>query len=277
MRKSFLAAAMAITVMATSNSAILVQAGTQNCNRKLFEVKEYVISKESTNCGEKFKDILSDLNIELESIKLNNCSIIIYPGIIRPGNDSSCTDKPETENPETNKPEIETPDTNVPETEEPTTQAPDVNEPETSKPNVEETTTEAVSKPEEDNQEKSYAEQVVDLVNQERAKVGLSKLTLDKNIEAAALVRAKETEVYFSHTRPNGSSFSTVLKEHNVNYRGAGENIAWGQTSPEAVMNAWMNSEGHRANILNANFTKIGVGYYQNSAGRKYWTQLFTY
>ena len=99
----------------------------------------------------------------------------------------------------------------------------------------------------------------------------------DEKVEAAALVRAKETEQSFSHTRPNGSSFSTALKEQGVSYRSSGENIAWGQKTPEDVMKAWMNSEGHRANILNARFTKIGVGYYQNARGTNYWTQLFTY
>ena len=123
----------------------------------------------------------------------------------------------------------------------------------------------------------TYLKQVVDLVNKERTKNGLSKLTLDTTLQKAAQVRAKEIETSFSHTRPNGSNFSTVLSEFNISYRGSGENIAWGQTSPEAVMEAWMNSSGHRANILNSSFTKIGVGYYQNSAGRKYWSQLFTY
>lgn len=92
---------------------------------------------------------------------------------------------------------------------------------------------------------------------------------------AAAQVRAVECEQSFSHTRPNGTSFSTALKEQGVSYRRAGENIAWGQRSPEEVVNAWMNSEGHRANIMNSNFTKIGVGYYQNANGVKYWSQLF--
>ena len=147
-------------------------------------------------------------------------------------------------------------------------------EPETTKRPAVETTT--VSN---DNisQGRTYAEQVVDLVNKERAKAGLNKLTLNKKLESAALTRAYEIEKSFSHTRPNGSSFSTVLREYNINYRGSGENIAWGQTSPEAVMNAWMNSSGHRANILNPNFKEIGVGYYKNSAGRKHWTQLFIY
>ena len=123
----------------------------------------------------------------------------------------------------------------------------------------------------------TYVQQVVDLVNKERTKKGLNKLTLDTNLQKAAQIRAKEIETSFSHTRPNGSNFSTVLSELNISYRGSGENIAWGQASPEAVMDAWMNSSGHRANIMNSSFTKIGVGYYQNSAGRKYWSQLFTY
>ena len=102
-------------------------------------------------------------------------------------------------------------------------------------------------------------------------------MALDKEIEAAALIRAKEIQSSFSHTRPNGSSFSTVLKEQGIRYSGAGENIAWGQISPEAVMEAWMNSDGHRANILNPKFTKLGVGYDQSAKGRNYWVQMFTY
>jgi len=122
----------------------------------------------------------------------------------------------------------------------------------------------------------SYAEQVVQLVNEERAAVGLTALSLDKEIESAALVRARETVISFSHTRPNGSSFSSALTEGGISYRGAGENIAYGQSSPTVVVNGWMNSPGHRANILNSSFTKIGVGYYQ-TGGVNYWTQLFTY
>lgn len=132
-------------------------------------------------------------------------------------------------------------------------------------------------RPEEDeeNTENSFAMQVIKLVNKERAKEGLPELRYDAKIEKAALVRAKETVASFSHTRPDGSSFSTALKEQGVSYRGAGENIAWGQKTPEEVMEGWMNSPGHRANIMNKNFTKIGVGYYQNAQGRNYWTQLF--
>lgn len=120
-----------------------------------------------------------------------------------------------------------------------------------------------------------FASQVAALVNAERAKYGLSALTVDTNVQQAALVRAKETAQSFSHTRPNGSSFSTALTEAGVSYRTAGENIAYGQTTPQQVMNAWMNSSGHRANILNAKYTTIGVGYTVIN-GTAYWAQLFT-
>lgn len=121
-----------------------------------------------------------------------------------------------------------------------------------------------------------FASQVAALVNQERAKAGLSALKVDAKVQQAAQVRAKEQAQLFSHTRPNGSSCFTALAEAGVSYRGAGENIAYGQSTPQQVMNAWMNSEGHRANILNANFTTIGVGYTMIN-GTPYWAQMFTY
>lgn len=122
----------------------------------------------------------------------------------------------------------------------------------------------------------SYVEQVVALVNEERAKEGLSPVALDSQISAAAQVRAKEAAQSFSHTRPNGSSCFTALKEAGISYRGAGENIAYGQATPSAVMQDWMNSSGHRANIMNAKYTKIGVGYTVIN-GVAYWAQFFTY
>lgn len=115
------------------------------------------------------------------------------------------------------------------------------------------------------------ARQVFELVNQERRKAGLSDLTFHEELSANATVRAKEIVTKFDHTRPDGSKFSTAI---TIPYRTVGENIAWGQRTPEAVMEAWMNSSGHRANILNSSYTKIGVGVYE-SGGRLYWVQLF--
>lgn len=121
----------------------------------------------------------------------------------------------------------------------------------------------------------SYAYQVVELVNQERAKYGLSALSVDETLMRAAQTRAVETVRSFAHTRPDGSNFSSVLSEYGVNYRSAGENIAYGQRTPQEVVTAWMNSSGHRANILNSRYGKIGVGCYKNGS-TYYWSQLFT-
>ena len=118
----------------------------------------------------------------------------------------------------------------------------------------------------------SFINQVVALVNEQRAANGLSKLTVSDRLTRAAATRAKEVAVKFDHTRPDGSPFYSVLSEVGYSYRNAGENIAWGYTSPSAVMDGWMNSSGHRANILNANFTEIGVGY---DAASRSWVQLF--
>ena len=121
----------------------------------------------------------------------------------------------------------------------------------------------------------SYANQVLQLVNQERAKAGLSALTSTPELQAAATKRAQETVQNFSHTRPNGTQWSTVLKEYNVPNMRSGENIAMGQRTPQEVVTAWMNSPGHRANIMNGSFGRLGVGVYESN-GRLYWAQLFT-
>lgn len=119
-----------------------------------------------------------------------------------------------------------------------------------------------------------FIDQVLQLVNQERANEGLSALETTSALKQAAQVRANEQAEEFSHTRPDGSSCFTALDEAGISYMAAGENIAWGQRTPEAVMNSWMNSSGHRANILSSSFTKIGVGYV-NDNGSPYWVQLF--
>ncbi|MFR4972947.1 MAG: CAP domain-containing protein [Butyricicoccus pullicaecorum] len=120
----------------------------------------------------------------------------------------------------------------------------------------------------------SAAQAVLAEVNAARAKNGLSALTLDANMNRAAAVRAAELAQSFSHTRPNGSRGLTALNEAGVSYRTAGENIASGQQSAQAVVSAWMNSSGHRANILSSLFGRMGVG--QATIGRRtYWVQLF--
>ena len=123
-----------------------------------------------------------------------------------------------------------------------------------------------------------YAEQVVALVNAERANAGLGSLSSTTALNQAAQKRAEEIVSSFAHSRPDGRICFTVFEEYGITYRAAGENIAAGQWSPENVMNAWMNSPGHRSNILDSNFGHIGVGvvYVEGSAYGYYWVQLFT-
>lgn len=120
----------------------------------------------------------------------------------------------------------------------------------------------------------AFEQQVIDLTNQERAKHGLPALKLDEQLSKAARAKSvdMQTNKYFSHTSPTYGSPFEMMKQFGISYRGAGENIAMGQRTPQEVVNAWMNSSGHRANILNSNFTHIGVGH---AANGNYWTQMF--
>nr|WP_245247285.1 MULTISPECIES: CAP domain-containing protein [unclassified Paenibacillus] len=118
----------------------------------------------------------------------------------------------------------------------------------------------------------SYASQVVSLVNQERAKAGLQPLASDSALTKVALDKAKDmyNNGYFDHTSPTYGSPFDMMRSYGIRYSYAGENIAKGQRTPQEVMNAWMNSPGHRQNIMSPNFNKIGVAYYNGV-----WVQLF--
>ncbi|MGN0498476.1 MAG: leucine-rich repeat protein [Acutalibacteraceae bacterium] len=120
----------------------------------------------------------------------------------------------------------------------------------------------------------AYANEVIRLVNVEREKAGLLPLTKRQDVTGVAQIRSKELTQLFSHTRPNGSNCFSLIDEKNITWYALGENIAAGQSTPAAVMNSWMNSAGHRANILSADFNGIGVACYE-SGGMLYWTQVF--
>ncbi|MBO4854156.1 MAG: SafA/ExsA family spore coat assembly protein [Oscillospiraceae bacterium] len=120
----------------------------------------------------------------------------------------------------------------------------------------------------------NYEDEVIRLVNDIRVRNGLKALT--KNWELCRVARYKSqdmaTKHYFSHTSPTYGTPFQMMKSFGITYRAAGENIAYGQRTPQEVVNAWMNSSGHRANILNSSYTQIGVGYVANG---NYWTQMF--
>ena len=124
--------------------------------------------------------------------------------------------------------------------------------------------------------EAGYANEVLNLVNQERATAGLPALQLDNDAVRAAKAHAEDMigRSYFSHSTPEGWSPSDrVTMTGGTGFSGVGENIAFGQQTPAAVMTAWMNSSGHRANILNTSYTHIGIGV-ADSQG-PYWVQVF--
>ena len=123
----------------------------------------------------------------------------------------------------------------------------------------------------------TYEQQVVDLVNKERAAAGLSALKVNTTLAKVAETKAADMRDnnYFSHTSPTYGSPFDMMKQFGISYTAAGENIAKGQKTPAEVMNGWMNSSGHKANILNSNYTEIGVGYVTDSNGNGYWVQEF--
>ena len=120
----------------------------------------------------------------------------------------------------------------------------------------------------------AYEKEVVRLVNEIRAQNGLKPLTYDWQLARVARYKSQDMKNnrYFAHTSPVYGTPAQMIKSFGISYRSMGENIARGQKTPQAVVDGWMNSSGHRANILSRSFTHIGVGY---EAAGSYWTQLF--
>lgn len=119
------------------------------------------------------------------------------------------------------------------------------------------------------------AQRVLDLTNAERANAGLNGLVYDGTLTAIANVRAQEIVEKWAHVRPDGTNITTLAGEYGYSYRVLGENLAKGQTSPEQAVAEWMASEGHKANILGAKYSKIGIGVF-SSNGKLYWVQIFS-
>ncbi len=117
-------------------------------------------------------------------------------------------------------------------------------------------------------------QEVVNIINRERSSRGLKNVSANDKLMKAASIRAAELEKNFAHQRPDGSDFYTVLGEINYNYQMCGENIAWGQETASEVMQDWMNSDGHRANIL-GDYKEVGIGLYKDADGNLFWVQIF--
>ncbi|MEH7852643.1 CAP domain-containing protein [Bacillus thuringiensis] len=178
------------------------------------------------------------------------------------------TAKPETQKPAEQKPAEQKP---AEEVQKPEAQKPAENN-NTQKPAEQKP---AEQKPAEEAKSLSEFEQrVVELTNAERAKQGLPALKIDTELSKVARIKSVDMQKnnYFDHNSPTYGSPFDMMKKFGISYTSAGENIAQGQRTPEEVVQAWMNSAGHRANILNNGFTHIGVGYVESG---NYWTQQF--
>ncbi len=245
------------------------------------------------NLSKYYKDIMMKLAPILDkdfNDTKNNCN---NGNTNQNNNQNNNQDKPETPvNEEPQKPEIPkepeqkpekpqqpekptnpSPKPSNPEPEKPTNPSPKPSNPEPEKPNT------PVEEPNNSNssQSSSVEKEVARLVNLERQKAGLAPLTFSEEISKVARLKSQDMadKNYFSHTSPTYGDPFQMMRSFGIKFGYAGENIAKGYRSPEAVMNGWMNSSGHRANILNSNFKKIGVGYIQAN-GTTYWTQMFT-
>ncbi|HEK4968211.1 TPA: sporulation protein [Clostridioides difficile] len=292
--------ALGVLTLATASSAVTASASSLENNVNIsnkslvYSNTKYKFSAKP-NCSVK-PELKPDKDNSCKDKNHNdkNCNNTNKP---EDNNNSDSTNKPDNNKPESNKPEdnnnsgsTNKPDNNKPESNKPednnnsgSTDKPDNNKPESNKPE-DNNNSDSTNKPDDNNNSGStsesfsaYQKEVVDLVNIERAKAGLNPLTLDSSISNVATKKSQDMidNNYFSHNSPTYGSPFDMLKKFGISYKTAGENIAIGQKTPKEVVNAWMNSEGHRKNIMNPNFSKIGVGVAQKSGGSIYWTQIF--
>ncbi|HBF5318244.1 TPA: sporulation protein [Clostridioides difficile] len=292
--------ALGVLTLATASSAVTASASSLENNVNIsnkslvYSNTKYKFSAKP-NCSVK-PELKPDKDNSCKDKNHNdkNCNNTNKP---EDNNNSDSTNKPDNNKPESNKPEdnnnsgsTNKPDNNKPESNKPednnnsgSTDKPDNNKPESNKPE-DNNNSDSTNKPDDNNNSGStsenfsaYQKEVVDLVNIERGKAGLNPLTLDSSISNVATKKSQDMidNNYFSHNSPTYGSPFDMLKKFGISYKTAGENIAMGQKTPKEVVNAWMNSEGHRKNIMNPNFSKIGVGVAQKSGGSIYWTQIF--
>ncbi len=270
---------LALTLTAAlALSPITAFAAERNCTStakyNFSNLKNY--SCKFSNSNAKYKFTINGKTVDLNSIDCSN---------LFSRKTAKCTiPATETDTPADTQAETEVPVENSSESESTTpieSQTPAETPTETEAPAETTTTVEDKAPAETENTVTSvsaYEQKVVELVNIERQKEGLPSLTLDAAISNVARIKSQDMadNNYFAHQSPTYGSAGNMLTKFGINWSAWGENIASGQKTPEAVVTAWMNSAGHRANILSSNFSKIGVGYVTNSNGTSYWTQMFT-
>ena len=255
------------SVVYAADCNVSVQTYTTNTSLNELVAQNYYSNKINSN-------ILCN-NPVIETTTSKPCNIAIETSTQKPCNSTTetttqlTTSKPNIETTTETTTQLTTSKPNIETTTETTTQLT------TSKPNIE-TSTEPTTSSSSSSNQSSIANQVLNLVNSARAKENLAPLKLNSALSNVAQAKSEDMQKnnYFDHTSPTYGSPFDMMKKFGISYLSAGENIAKGQKTAEAVVNAWLNSEGHRANILNKNFTDMGLGYV-NTGGTTYWTQMF--
>lgn len=272
MKKRVLLSVAAATALTLGVSSLDAQAATvQPSNVKVQNIQHSKVMMKQMSQQE-LQAFLQSMGVEsLAQWQQGN----FQPNCIIPGQqptENVVTEQP-TAKPETQKPVEQKPAEQKP--------AEEVQKPEAQKPAENNNTQKpaeqkpAEQKPAEEAKSLSEFEQrVVELTNAERAKQGLPALKIDTELSKVARIKSEDMQKnnYFDHNSPTYGSPFDMMKKFGISYTSAGENIAQGQRTPEEVVQAWMNSAGHRANILNNGFTHIGVGYVESG---NYWTQQF--
>ncbi|HDR8142746.1 TPA: serine protease [Bacillus cereus] len=272
MKKRVLLSVAAATALTLGVSSLDAQAATvQPSNIKVQNIQHSKVMMKQMNQQE-LQAFLQSMGVEsLAQWQQGN----FQPNCFIPGQqptENVVTEQP-TAKPETQKPAEQKPAEQKP--------AEEVQKPEAQKPAENNNTQKpaeqkpAEQKPAEEAKSLSEFEQrVVELTNAERAKQGLPALKIDTELSKVARIKSEDMQKnnYFDHNSPTYGSPFDMMKKFGISYTSAGENIAQGQRTPEEVVQAWMNSAGHRANILNNGFTHIGVGYVESG---NYWTQQF--
>ena len=272
MKKRVLLSVAAATALTLGVSSLDAQAATvQPSNIKVQNIQHSKVMMKQMSQQE-LQAFLQSMGVEsLAQWQQGN----FQPNCIIPGQqptENVVTEQP-TAKPETQKPVEQKPAEQKP--------AEEVQKPEAQKPAENNNTQKpaeqkpAEQKPAEEAKSLSEFEQrVVELTNAERAKQGLPALKIDTELSKVARIKSEDMQKnnYFDHNSPTYGSPFDMMKKFGISYTSAGENIAQGQRTPEEVVQAWMNSAGHRTNILNNGFTHIGVGYVESG---NYWTQQF--
>jgi uncharacterized YkwD family protein len=307
MKKKVLALALAAALGLSSTSAF---AATTNCTTVTTKydinniLKNYSVQTNKSNVT--YKVTINGKTVDINSIDLNSLltkaqtteqkNTATKPVAQKPATTQTTAQKPATTQTTTQKPATAKPAEQKPATTQTPVQKPATTQTTTQKPATTQTTTQkpatttqtttqkpATTAPAQTNTTNAstsvsaYEQKVVELVNVERAKAGLPALKLDTAMSSVARTKSQDmaSNNYFAHQSPTYGSAGDMLTRFGIKWSAWGENIAYGQKTPEAVVTAWMNSAGHRANIMSSNYSRIGVGYVTNANGTPYWTQMF--